>query len=506
LRIPTGFHYSVEDRVSRVHGMKTDLPFRGAFFARVVTGEGDSERVKVETAAGSKVSAFAYPFASSNAWIRGQPEPTTTMISIIGGDTNDIQPVGYFDPAKSGAAAVYRNLASAIRQQPSEDVGTKILPYRSLSPGELDIGSLFSQIYMGKQDVFQARGGLSHLVMDSLRSQAETPMFVIKGHAHQLDSSGSLSDEIRFGTVRRTIPNVSTPTQQTLVRGTGLNTRDASAGQPFAKELTTILSWFGVPGKLLDHRQGIVIEDDGSPAISAQTSKPLRARLQWHTTNGFSTVEIDEAGNTLLETSSDATEGLVVSVPDGDLSISTGSSSGLPGAGGGKFQLKASREINIATDGRSSWVSKDGFVVQTQSRGEIKTGRSLGLKSQGNVNIETPVPLGVKIGDPNKDKHPILVAHPEYISTLTNYFSAQTVMASNLQTYGSNAAQAWSAVGPLTMLLDPSGTVMGLCLAAAAAAGTVAAAGTQVNTAVTQHLPRLNPMPSGFISQKVVSE
>jgi len=505
MKISRGFHSSVENRVARVHAAKTSLPFRGAIFSRVLTGEGDSERVKVESVAGTKVSAFSYPFASQSAWIRGQPEATTTMISIIGGDTFDIQPIGYFDPAKSGAASTYRNIASATRQNPGEPVASGILPYRSLAPGEVDMASLFAQTFMGRQDVHQSRGGLSHFTMHSLESRHETPLFTVKGHAHQLGSAGGLVDELRYGTVRRTVSNKSNATQQSLVRGVGLNTRDATAPL-FAKEFSVLVDWLGDPNKLIDHRQGIVVDDDGNFGTSIQTAKNLRARFQWHSSGGFTYGEIDEAGNTLFETSEDASEGYVMNVPSGDIKIKVGGASGLGGGSGGKFQLQTTNEINLASDRKSSWVSKEGFNIQTPQRGEIKAQRSLGLKSDGNINIETPTMLGVKVGNPNRDRYPVLIAQPDYLSTLNNYYSSQTSLAGALAAYGGNAAGAWAAVGPLLMLLDPSGTVMGLCLSAGQSAGQVAANAPQVSTAVAQHLPRLAQMPSGFISSKILSE
>ena len=110
------------------------------------------------------------------------------------------------------------------------------------------------------------------------------------------------------------------------------------------------------------------------------------------------------------------------------------------------------------------------------------------------------------IGDRDAVKYPALVAHPEYIAGLTSYYSAQTAHASAVGTYGQQAAAAWAAIGPLAMLLDPSGVIMGLCQTAGAAAGIVAGTAPPVSNAIGTLLPKINQMPNGFMSRKLTSE
>ena len=499
MAIDRGFANSVEFRAQRMNEANETLPFRGAIFTKVLTGSGDTERVKVDTVAGDKIASFAYPFASKSAWIRGQPEPSTTMISILGGDTLDLQPIAYYDPAKSGAAATYRNTTAAIRQAPSQDVDSGILPYRSLVPGELDIGSGFAQVFLGKKDVYQARGGLSHFTMESREAKLETPLFSIKGPAHQLSSA--LSDEVRFGTVRRDVANNSgsTASQQSLIQHSQTNQRDAT--QPlFAKEATQIITWFGSPSTLIDHRQGHVVNDNGSLATSTQTNKQLRARFNWFSEQGQTKAEVDINGNTIFKTSEDATEGLFLAVPAGNILAKVGNSTT------GKVTLQSTKDIQLSTDTKFSVIGKEGFRVISQQKGEIKADAGLGLSSNGTININTPTTLGVTIGDRNAVKYPALVAHPEYIAGLTSYYSAQTAHASATGAYGIAAAAAWAAIGPLCMILDPSGVIMGLCQAAGAAAGVIAGTAPPVSAAVSTTLPKINQMPNGFMSRKLTSE
>ena len=81
-----------------------------------------------------------------------------------------------------------------------------------------------------------------------------------------------------------------------------------------------------------------------------------------------------------------------------------------------------------------------------------------------------------------------------------------TALSSTLASYGGSAATAWTAVGSVLMILDQSGTLMGLCQAAGQAAGQMASAGPSLNSAIGPHLPKLAQMPNGFMSSKVVSE
>ena len=509
MRVPRGFHSSVEDRVGRTYDERETLPYRGVTFAKVSSPDSDSERVTVSTSTGEKqASPFVYPFSSANAWMRGQPENTTTMLSIIGAESKDILPVGYFDPTKSAVAATYRSLAAGVRQIPGSVVPNKARAYRTLSPGELDIASNYAQAYFGMRDVAQLRGGLSHLALQSMFTRMETPLLLVEGPAHVVNRN--LIDEIRFGTVRRDPIDLGKPSIPILVRGDGVRRFDApgSALSPvFAKEFTVTVDWMGEPGKLIDHRQGIVTDDDGSFPDGGPKRKPMRARYRWFT-NGvpgalnFTTTEIDEKGNLLFQTSSDAADGVVVSIPDGDFNMKVGD------ARGGTFNIVCQKDAQIVTEqgGRFAIVADGGFRINTPKKGEIVATNGIGLKSDGIINIDAAPGSGITLGKRSGTKYPVLVAHPDYLSTLNNYYSSQSSLSSSLATAAGQAAAAWSAVGPLLMLLDPSGTVMGTCLSAASGMTTVAGTAPSVATAIGQHLPKLSRMPSGFVSAKTVSQ
>jgi len=327
--------------------------------------------------------------------------------------------------------------------------------------------------------------------MTSKAASVETPLLEVRGPHHVVGDT--LNDEIRFGTVRRALGSAALPR---LVRVT------SNGEQVFAKEASCTLSWKGDPGTLFDHRQGIVVEDDGAEARSTQTKRGLRARFRWFSIgDSLTSVEVDDQGNALLRLSDRATDGLSVDVPSGNVRFQAGS-----GNDGGNFSVRVKRDVQF-TSARFAVTAQDDVTLSTKGRGEITSRNGFLLKSDQAVNIDSGAEFrGINLGSPDRDKYPVLVAQPDYLNSLSSYFSAQTTLSSALSSYATSAAAAWAAVGPLLMLLDPSGTVMGLCQSAGIAAGQVASAAPQVGSAIGQHLPTLGQMPAGFLSKKTVSE
>lgn len=503
MKIDRGFHYSVEARAGRVNNQRVTKPYSGAIFAKVLGGDAFSERVSISSVVGDKTINFSYPFASANGWIRGMPEPTTTMVAVIGGDTGDLQPIGYYDPLKSAAASQYSDVAATIRQNGFNggSVPTAIQPYRVLNPGEIDSGSEFAQTFMGLRDVHQSRGGTSHQVLTSIYASIETPLHTIKGHAHQ--TGFALKDETRYGTVRRAVPGVSNPTQPSLVRTTFPNVRDPTAGFAFAKEHTVVLDWFGnlIQSKLIDHRQGHVTEDSGSPGTSTQFGRPLRARFQWYTLVSNTNVEIDDAGNFALTTALEATDGGVVNIPFGNFTLNTLQ----------KITVQSTiNDIEMSTGPLSRFAVSagiGGFRIGTPGVGEITADATVKVKSNGIISLETPMPMTIQMGSGGAlPKYPVLVANPTYLTRHSAWLSAEAVLDGTLGAYGTAAAQAWAAIGPLIKPNDPTGVVADFCMAAGAAGGAVAAAAVATNAALAAYMTTLVVMPAGNISNKTISE
>jgi hypothetical protein len=493
MTIVRGYHWSVQQRAKLAEERKNNLPFRGAIFSKVVSPAAEAERVNVESFIGNKVINYAYPFASANAWIRGQPEAGTTMLAIVGGDSNDLQPIGYYDATKSGTVASYQALATELRSSPTTTV-PRTQPYRVLTPGDIDMGSNFAQTFMGLKDVHQSRGGLSHFTMTSQKATLETPLFEVHGPAYS--AKRDLNDEMRFGVVRRATAT-GRQALPTLIRGSGVSTRDPLTGAPFAKELTTVLNWFGLPGKLLDHRQGIVVDDFGDVVRGLKTNQELRAKFQWFTLADATRVEVDNQGNWYLGTALESTQGGIIEVPTGNILVDVGQ----------RATVRAKSDVDISSLlGRLTASATTGFRVSTPANGEVDASASLFLKSLGTIRADTPIPLGVQLGTAAGVKYPVLVGHPTYLTTQSAWHSSEVAVDNLLATYGAAAASAWAAIGPLTMLLDPTGTVATLCLNAAAAAGALATGATAASTALGAHMPTISPMPGGNLSSKTISE
>lgn len=489
--LPKGFHWTTNARSARVTERRQNLPYRGTMFNKVLSPAED-ERVAVDSILGPKVINFAYPFASTNAWIRGQPEVATTMISIIGADTNDLQPIGYYDATKAASAVRYSEVVAAVRQNPQQDI-QRILPYRSLTAGDIDLGSNFSQVFTGLTDVFQARGGLSHLGMTSNGAVIDTSLFRVNGAHHR--TSVDLNDEIRFGAVRRKTSK-STATDPALIRGT----IPSLSGNPFAKEFSVVLNWNNAlinQGRLLDHRSGIVVDNNGAMARAALTQNELRARYRWFSLLSETSAEIDVNGNWYFRTAEDGTTGGQVDVPTGGINVNVGQ----------RFSVGAVSDIQLASSGGAFKASAlAGFSIFTNAYGEINAEMGMEIKSNGAIQIKSLAPAGIQLGGSGIPQHPILIGNPAYLSTLNFWLALEAAFDGFLGAYGAAAAAAWTAIGPLTLLLDPTGSVASLCLSAAAAGTAVGTNGPLVSGAIASHLPTLAANPVGFLSMKTISE
>lgn len=497
--IDKGFHWSVDARQDRVNSRKQELPFRGAVFAQVKSSLGQDEKVSVDSFLGPKTISFSYPFASQNAWIRGQPEAGSTLLTVIGGDTQDIQPVAYFDPGKAGKVSAYTATASNLRLSPKA-APTSTDPYRALTPGDIDMGSNFAQTFMGLRDVHQSRGGLSHFTMTSQRARLETPQFEVTGPAHFVDQD--LNDEIRFGTVRRAPADEfnfgASPTLPTLVRdGLNASTFNPLGGFPFTKEWSIVLDWFGLPGRLIDHRQGHVVDSEGEFIRGTKTQQRLRALMQWFTIGGNTSVEIDETGNWFLGTAVTGTNGGIVEIPTGSFLMDVGQ----------RMNLRAKSDVEITSLlGSLTATATTGFRIATPQIGDIEGTFGLNVKSDGTITIQTPTPAGIQLGEPEGTKYPILVGNPAYVESLQTWYSTEVGLDNLVSAYGSAAGQAWAAIGALMMLLDPSGTTSSLCEAAGAAADAMGLGASGAAAALGDHMPSLAQMPAGFLSQRTISE
>lgn len=256
-----------------------------------------------------------------------------------------------------------------------------------------------------------------------------------------------------------------------------------------------MVNWLGLPNKLIDHRQGIVVDDNGVPVTQSKTSKTLRSYHRWFTTLGETKHEVDEAGNWAMTTGLESLEGGFIDVPFGHMRFKTGQT----------FDVDAFGDIKLRSKARLDSDSMLGFKVSTPLAGEVSATATLAAKSTGPITIETPTPFGVMIGM-SPIKYPVLVANPTYMSTLMATWGGVGAEAAVTAAHAATAAAAWAAMAVIAAALDPSGTLSAVCGSAAATATALAAASTTTGTLVSAHLPTLSPMPAGCVSIRTISD
>jgi hypothetical protein len=465
-----GYGKSVQNSRNKRISDKQDQPFRGAFFSSVLSPAG-GEKVLVDSYVGQNKIPYAYAFSTRNAWIRGQPETGTNMLSIIGSDSNALQPIAFSDPQKAADLLAYETAAQNLRQSPLSEI-PNFVPYRPILPGELDLGSSFSQLFMGQRDIFSARGGLSHFYMDSKGAVTSASLTATEGPHHRVNDT--LNDETRFGVVRRGSSN------QTLVRGFG--TTD------FAKEWTTVLNWAGFPNNLLDFRNGIVVDDAGNHTRSTTTGNLLRSRWKWTTASSATTQEIDDAGNYTLMMATSALSGYQVTTPASNILMEAGLST----------THKSVTGYDISVSGGSfNTNSTLGFNIKTPQFGNIEALLGLNLKAAAFATLDSSSPGGVHLG--SGLLFPVLRGSPGFLSAQVTYNSMEVAVAGSLIAYGTGAAVAWAAVATLLGPLAPA------ALAMAAAATALAGSGSAWLSALTPYMAQWTPI-GGVMSTKVLSE
>lgn len=464
-----GPHWSVVSHKRSQTSEHVNLPFRGTVFTKVLSSDPETEKVKVASIVGdhNKPTEFAYAFNSRTGWIRGQPEDGTTMLSVIGADSKEVHAVSYYDPTKSGSVREYVNAANTIRSSPTSPPA-KTLGYRPIAPSEVDLASKFAQLFLGYRHHFSARGGLSHLLLSNSSAVVETAQLRVHG-PHHVDNE-VLNDEIRFGVVRRVTPN-TTPSTPALIREGGVVAGLAGVvggAPPFAKEVSVVLNGRGSPTKLLDHRQGHVIDDRGQPVLHSETRKRLRAIFRWGTESGYTTTEIDEDGNWQMTTPRSAGVGGLVKIPYGHFQMSVGRG----------MKYTANNDVVFETSQAYRSKSAMGFFIHSQGTGEVKAQSKLDLLSSGLLTIKSDTPAGIHMG--RGTKSPILLATPDFVTSYTELM---------------NRLAAWA--GAVTAAMVPL---------AVASLGTSAGAisqGGSLAAAVARHLATI--LPGQAISLDVLS-
>lgn len=175
------------------------------------------------------------------------------------------------------------------------------------------------------------------LDQDELQSGAKAPLHVRNLHLHV---SGELGDEERFGVVQRpdrastfktkfiSADRAIDPALAASVAATAATSGVVVDPGPFAKEHTRILKTGSLfPPKLLDVREGDVVDDQGNVVNLSTTNAPLRYKGEWFMDGaqaGVFFVGIDKSGNFAVNLPQEAEAGGEMIIPSGDLLITIG--------------------------------------------------------------------------------------------------------------------------------------------------------------------------------------
>jgi hypothetical protein len=315
-----------QQRLRQRRKQKNKAEAAGAPFLGFIIGphDPDNERVRVQYHGGERKLRTAHPYTGSDSWIRAGAQASQNVILAQRPDSDEPEILSYAFRQPEVRIQAYKDGAGL---------------YRPLTPGELEIHSRgAAQSFYSRRPLLEQRAGLirAWLDQDELQSGAKAPIHVRNLHLHK---GGEIGDEERFGVVQR--PDGSTfltkyisadrSPDPTLVAG--IAETAATSGiivdpGPFAKEHLRVLKTGALfPEKLLDVREGDVMDDEGAPINLSLTGKPLRYKGEWFTDDereGVFFVGIDNKGNFAIAAPDEAETGGDLKIPMGDLVIYVG--------------------------------------------------------------------------------------------------------------------------------------------------------------------------------------
>ncbi len=248
----------------------------GAGFVGQVTGTTRTGLMSIMTPVGPRDLPALNPYESSRSWIRVRPESLSNVMVMMRGDNRRPATVAY----SSDPDVVPRRINAHLK-------GTHYYP--PLEEGEWHMRTPGFALLHGKRDgTLSLRGGASTFTLDNVRlmSEARSPVHSrLLGLVNGGDTAEGAWEGIeRYGAVRR--------------GGDWVKATDSTSRRFHAHEYMRVTSWPGTPRTLTDLREGWVVEDDGSIAISKTTGKRLRMRWMFASRDdGSATViSVDESG------------------------------------------------------------------------------------------------------------------------------------------------------------------------------------------------------------------
>jgi hypothetical protein len=316
---------SIKSRLNASRGRQDSFAHK-ATSALITSTNSRSEKVDYEGPAGGSMTPITHPYLGTNSWIRVMPESLTTV--IIGSRAEDGEPY------------IQAYIRDPVLDQKSEVPYIKATEdekfyYRILEEGEIDIMSPgIAGSYYSKSGNLELRGGVVSLTLNhydlEAQSRAPTHLRTIMGNKRQ-----EVGDEERFGVVRR--PNslsesvVTNDTIKDVITvapsgggAIGAGLASVTGNLEYAKEYLRIIR-DGSGFSLVDHREGNVIDDDGTIMESDITGNPLRSRTKYGTTLKTATVtEVDEEGNVTLTLPITSTKGFIGKFPSSSIDLTIG--------------------------------------------------------------------------------------------------------------------------------------------------------------------------------------
>jgi len=274
----------------------------------VVTSSNPEKDTMTYTAAtGGRTMPVSHPYLGPNSWIRIMPERRTGIILNSRSETGETYTAAYVTEGKA------KDLIEATYATDPR------FYYRKLQESEVEIMSKgLASAHFGRTGTLSLRGGPITQTFDveNLELDVSSPTFRYRTLGNTF---GFVSDEIRFGMVKRLIAEEDTSPRWVQVQ-------DSEGSPIYAKEYTRHI---GSPNaavpNLIDHREGDVIADDGTEISSPVTGKKLRSRTIYGTVSSEeSSLEVDVDGNMGMYLPEHARHGLDINISQSDLRLTIG--------------------------------------------------------------------------------------------------------------------------------------------------------------------------------------
>jgi hypothetical protein len=330
----------------------------------------DSEKVTVRnhSTRGRELS-ISHPFISTGSWIRALPEVGAQYMATNRADDSDPQLLSSINKTTEVRVTAYRD---------------RLGVFRSLSPGEIEISSSgLSQAFFSSRAFNAVRAGLLLRTMnqDELtimdRSPIQTKQFLNY-------KAGELGDEYRIGIVSR--PKNSWKTVYPKIN-------DKFLAEEFINLVNPALS---APKTLFSIQRGHVVDKGGLPIKQKKTALPLRSVQNFYATDDtFTTFEIDQSGNYLIQTAQAATDGMQIEIPNGNLvfKVKKDWNSTIEGNRGAIIKGTDSTDVGV---NKKTKVAKT-FSVETETMTFKVTkeltinagGTTVKVTADGNVDVKT---------------------------------------------------------------------------------------------------------------------